>query len=186
MGGRPLGLNSIARWDQDRARSQSCVCPGAANHVGGVIKSSVDAESVDRVEVGEAFGAVPPYSRGLFVLDDSVTSDRLAAEPHRQVLADVAVGVGDLAKRHTGKTLNGDVDSGFFVYLAHRCIGRHQDSACGAASGGVPSSSLSIVRLPVAASRVALRAVARDRSADSRHGNRSPGFGAYEDDGKTV
>jgi hypothetical protein len=57
-----------------------------------VIKSSIDAELVDRVEVGQLFGAVPANRRGLLVIDDSVTSDRPAAEPHRQVLADVAVG----------------------------------------------------------------------------------------------
>ena len=32
------------------------------------------------------------------------------------------MGVGDLAKRDPGKTLNGDVNAGFFVYLAHRRI----------------------------------------------------------------
>lgn len=79
---------------------------------------------LERVEVGQLFGAVPANSRGLLVVDDSVTSDRPAAEPHRQVLADVAVGIGDLAKRDPGKTINGDTDSGFFEYLAHRRICR--------------------------------------------------------------
>jgi hypothetical protein len=51
-----------------------------------------------------------------------VTSDRPAAEPHHQVLADVAVRIGDLAQRDPGKTINGDADAGFLEYLAHRRI----------------------------------------------------------------
>jgi hypothetical protein len=77
---------------------------------------------IECVEAGQLFGAVPANSRGLLVIDDSVASECLAAEPHRQVLANVAVGVGDLAKRDPGKTLNGDLNSGFFVGLAHRRV----------------------------------------------------------------
>jgi hypothetical protein len=68
----------------------------------------------------ELCGAVTADSGGLLVINDSLTADRAAAEPHRQVLADVAVGVGDPAKRDTGQTLNGDLDPGLFVCLAHR------------------------------------------------------------------
>jgi hypothetical protein len=45
-----------------------------------------------------------------------------------------------------------------------------------------PSSSASIVRLVVTASRAALRAVAARWLRHPRPGSHSPGFGAYEDD----
>ena len=105
-----------------RPRSRSLKPPRCAPEISPGLASSVDPELVDRVEVGQLSGAVPANSQGLLVIDESVTSERLAAEPYCQVLVDVAVRVNDLAQRHPGNALHGDVDPGFFVYLAHHRI----------------------------------------------------------------